>query len=263
MTDYGWSSGTFNSGMAGDNTDMLANQKGLVIDIFHIPSKKSVQFKAFVTSYEDKFSSEFNSEEVYGRMDPIQTFKATKRNISLGWEVVSASIKEAKENLTRCTTLFQMLYPSYAHTGATEAGGTGTASTITGGPIFRLKFVNLIQDVSVEISEGSIANAETAGLVGTISGFNYSPDFDSGFFDEGVGTLYPQTIELSMEYTVNHTHELGWKAEGEESTNRTETFPYNHGEEDEGESGFPWGTADADEAEADAAEVEIPGLPGI
>ena len=152
-----------------------------------------------------------------------------------------------------------MLYPSYASTGATEAGGTGTASTITGGPIFRLKFVNLIQDVSVEISDGAIANAETAGLVGTISGFNYSPDFDSGFFDEGVGTLYPQTIELSMEYTVNHTHELGWKAEGDESANRTDTFPYNHGEADEGETGFPWGTGDADEAEASEGEVEIPG----
>jgi len=260
MADYGWSDGVFNSGMDGDNTDLLANKKGLVIDIFHIPSKSNVSFKAFVTSYQDKFASEYNTEDVYGRMDPIQTFKATKRNISLGWDVVSASAKEAKENLTRCTTLFQMLYPSYAATGATSAGGTGSASTITGGPIFRLKFANLIQDVSAVISEGAAASAETAGLVGTISGFTYEPDFDAGFFDEGIGTLYPQTINLSMEYTVNHTHELGWKAEGDKSTNRTVPFPYNHsGEEGEPGVGIPT-TTDPDEAETAGAET-TGGLP--
>ena len=97
MADYGWSDGTFNSGLSGDNTDLLANKKKLVVDIYHIPSKQSVTFKAFVTSYQDKFASEFNTEDVYGRMDPIQTFKTTKRNISLGWDVVSASAREAKE----------------------------------------------------------------------------------------------------------------------------------------------------------------------
>lgn len=223
MADYGWSDGTFNSGLAGDNTDLLANKKKLVVDIYHIPSKQSVTFKAFVTSYQDKFASEFNTEDVYGRMDPIQTFKTTKRNISLGWDVVSASAREAKENLERCTKLFQMLYPSYAKAG----GGVSSASTITGGPIFRLKFVNLIQDVSAGVSEGNAATAETAGLVGTISGFTYEPDFDAGFFDAGIGTLFPQTINLAMEYTVNHTHQLGWKKDGEASVNREENFPYN------------------------------------
>lgn len=263
MADYGWSDGTFDSGMDGDNTDLLANLKGLVIDIFHIPSKSNVVFKAFVTSYQDKFASEYNTEDVYGRMDPIQTFKATKRNISLGWDVVSASAKEAKENLERCTRLFQMLYPSYAATGAASGdAGAGTASTITGGPIFRLKFANLIQDVSAEISEGSATSAEIAGLVGTISGFTYEPDFDAGFFDEGIGTLYPQTINLSMEYTVNHTHELGWKAEGDESATRTEAFPYNSGETEADESPWGWPSWD-DEDEAEAAGSETTGTGGL
>lgn len=244
---------TFNSGMNGDNTDMLANEKHLVVDIFHIPSKTSVVFKAFVTTYQDKFASEYNTEDVYGRMDPIQTFKGTKRNISLGWDVVSASAKEAKENMEKCTELFQMLYPTYA-----AAGGTGTASTISGGPIFRLKFANLIQDVSAAVSEGNSADASVAGLVGTISGFTYEPDFDSGFFDAGIGTLYPQTINLSMEYTVNHTHELGWKA-GEK---RNKKFPYNSAlgaeEAARGATAATATTTDADEAEAAGIEIEIP-----
>lgn len=238
----------FNSGMAGDDTDFLANRKNLVVDIFHVPTKKNVVFKAFVTTYQDKFASEFNTEDVYGRMDPIQTFKATKRNISLGWDVVSASAKEAKANLEKCTLLFQMLYPSYAAAG----GADGNASTISGGPMFRLKFANLIQDSSAGVAPGNAASAEVAGLVGTISGFTYEPDFDAGFFDEGVGTLYPQTISLSMEYTVNHTHQLGWGPEG----TRNEKFPYN-----QPSSGLEGGTAPGgvDPAEAAAAAGEVEG----
>ena len=249
MADYGWSDGTFNSGLAGDNTDLLANKKKLVVDIYHIPSKQSVTFKAFVTSYQDKFASEFNTEDVYGRMDPIQTFKTTKRNISLGWDVVSASAREAKENLERCTKLFQMLYPSYAKAG----GGVSSASTITGGPIFRLKFVNLIQDVSAGVSEGNAATAETAGLVGTISGFTYEPDFDAGFFDAGIGTLFPQTINLAMDYTVNHTHQLGWKKDGEASVIREENFPYNMTQATEAASAA--GGGGDEESEAGGLEV--------
>lgn len=239
---------TFKSGMSGDASDLLANDKRLIIDIFHIPTKTSVQFKAFVTSYQDKFESEYNSEEVYGRMDPIQTFKGTKRKISLGWEVISASEEEAVTNLERCTTLFSMLYPTYSETGAS------VATTIAAGPIFRLKFANLIQDVSSGASGAS--SAESNGLVGTISGFTYEPDFDSGFFDAGIGTLYPQTIKLSCDYTVNHTHGLGW-ANG---TKRTKNFPYNQA----GETGVPAGTetgekpttSDSTEAKADEAEME-------
>ena len=237
---------TFNSGLAGDNTDLLANDKRLIIDIFHIPSKTSVQFKAFVTSYEDKFESEFGSEEVYGRMDPIQTFKGTKRKISLGWEVVSASESEAEDNLERCTTLFSMLYPTYSEEGS------AVATTIAAGPIFRLKFANLIQDVSSAAS--GPASAEANGLVGTISGFTYSPDFDSGFFDSGIGKLFPQTIKLSCDYTVNHTHGLGYS----NGSKRTKNFPYNVN----GETGTPVATAEpavpsSDPVEAAAAAREV------
>ena len=250
-------SGVFDSGLEGDNTDFLANKKGLIIDIYHVPSRTSVKFKAFVTSYEDKFASEYNTEDVYGRMDPIQTFKGTKRNISLGWDVVSASQKEAQENMERCTRLFKMLYPTYSRLeGGTE--GQTSASTITAGPIFRLKFANLIQDVTAGVSEGTTATAEVAGLVGTISGFKYKPDFDAGFFDEGVGTLFPQTINLSMEYTVNHTHPLGWGNREDTTEARTTEWPYNTSASRDAaarDSVDAPSTGDDDEAAADGLEI--------
>ena len=141
--------------------------------------------------------------------------------------------------------------PPYSQCSET---GASVATTIAAGPIFRLKFANLIQDVSSGASGAS--SAESNGLVGTIGGFTYEPDFDSGFFDAGIGTLYPQTIKLSCDYTVNHTHGLGW-ANG---TKRTKTFPYNQA----GETGTPAGTetgekpttSDSTEAKANEAEME-------
>ena len=85
--------------------------------------------------------------------------------------------------------------------------------------------------------------------MGTISGFTYEPDFDAGFFDEGVGTLYPQTINLAMEYTVNHTHQLCWGPEGTREAN----FPYVQPVTGAEGGSAPGGV---DPVEAEAAEGE-------
>tara|TARA_B100000131_G_scaffold309915_1_gene340976 strand:- start:967 stop:1725 length:759 start_codon:yes stop_codon:yes gene_type:complete len=248
---------SFDAGMPGDQSDFLANVRGQVIDIYHIPTGQSIQFKAFVTSFSDKYESDWNSEDVYGRMDPIQTFKKTSRKISLEWEVVSASVAEAKTNLARCTDLFNMLYPTY------DSAGAASASSITGGPLFRLRFTNLLQDVTAAPAAGTTATAEQAGLVGSMSGFTYEPDFDQGVFAEGVGTIYPQTIKLSCDYTVNHTHGLGWTPDKQK---RQTGFPYGDGGElgsgpasaaaGTGTAPTPNDTATTPSTAADTADVE-------
>ena len=40
--------------------------KGMVIDFYHIPSGYSVAFKGMINSFSDEYSSEWNSESVYG-----------------------------------------------------------------------------------------------------------------------------------------------------------------------------------------------------
>ncbi len=242
-----------------DKSDMLANVRGQVIDIFHIPTGRSVKFKAFVTAFSDKYTSDWTAEDVYGRMDPIQTFKKTSRKISLGWEVVAGSLEEAVDNLERCTELFQMLYPVYA-----AGEGSISASSITAGPLFRLRFTNLLQDVSNAPSPGSTATAADNGLIGTMSGFTYEPDFQAGVFAVGSGTIYPQTIKLQCDYTVNHTHGLGFDDSGEK---REPVFPYNVQSDpieavleflESGATGEPPSGDDvATEAEAEAVEGEV------
>ena len=44
-----------------DGSDALAN-KGLVIGFHHVPSSTEVYFKAFITAFNETYSSDWNSE---------------------------------------------------------------------------------------------------------------------------------------------------------------------------------------------------------
>ena len=205
---------------------MLTENRGYVLDFFHVPTGKHVAFKAMVNSFNDQYTSEWSSENVYGRMDPISQFQGTQRVISLDWDVVASSVEEAKANMQKIQMLMSMLYPTY------EASSTESSATlISSSPLFKFKFGNFAMDAS-RGSSAAGARAEDAGLVGYISGFTFEPDFESGIMDDyegvfggetsGFGHWFPQHCKLSCEFTVLHTHKLGW--EGEDK--RDENFPY-------------------------------------
>lgn len=195
-----------------DPSDTYANQKNFFIEFeyFHAvkqnvgpkdPQVGKVRFKAFLTSYTDSFDSKWNEEMVYGRVDPIYTFQNTTRTISLGWDVPSASLLEAKQNVARASSLMRYLYPTYTN--------SGDATTITKPPLLRMKFVNLIKfDVN-------------RGLLGKVGGFKFEPDMDVGWWDGdptldgGMSNiLYPKTLKFSCEFSVIHEQPLGWTEEG-------------------------------------------------
>jgi hypothetical protein len=207
--------GGFKSGLIDDK---LAIGKGMTIEIFHIPSGKLVKFKAMISDYTDSFTTNYASEEVYGRMDPMMNFTNTVRAISLGWALPAASEEEAKLNLQKCGLLISMLYPSYA------AGGGATA--IAAGPLFKLKFVNLIAD--------GVGGVQTNGLIGTIGGFEFTPDLEVGFFDRP-GILLPKRIDCTINYQVLHSNPMGWSDgenpewRGDESWLYGEEFPPGEG----------------------------------
>jgi hypothetical protein len=190
-----------------DATDLLANERGMVLDFYHVPSGISVAFKGMINSFSDQYNSEWNTETVYGRMDPIPAFQGTSRTISIEWDVVAGSIAESKLNMAKCETLMAMLYPTYE--------SQGNSNTIASSPVFKFKFGNFAQDASA----GSVsARASEGGLTGFIGGFTFEPDFESGIIDNpdagDFGQFYPQRVTLSAEFTVLHTHDLGWKKAG-------------------------------------------------
>lgn len=209
--------------MASDNSyadlEQIYVNKGYVLRFFHIPTSRKVMFKALLTTFIDRFDSNWSEESVYGRMDTIDNFSNTKRTISLGWTVIAASKEEAKENLRKCSLLYSMLYPVYSQ--ANEG-----VSTIRAAPLLKLSFANLIQNVGGDKSS-TTTNTSTSGfgdgLVGRSNGFSFEPDLDMGMFDFN-GKLYPKSLKLSCEYVVKHVHRVGWDENGNFLGNTK--FPY-------------------------------------
>jgi hypothetical protein len=119
---------------AHDGSDVLKN-RGYVVVITHVPSGKSITFKAFLNAYTETFSPDWVSEVVYGRADPIYQYKNTIRNLTVGLKIPAFSKQEAFENLAKVQRLTQFLYPNY-----TDAG---SATTIAQSPLLRLGIMNI------------------------------------------------------------------------------------------------------------------------
>ena len=194
--------------------DYANNRPGQgLLQVQHLASKTQVNFMAFITDFGDRFTSDWNTEQVYGRMDPIATFKGTTRVITVGWTLPASSVAQGYENLIKCQKLVRMLYPNYT-TGS-------NVNSISQSPLVRVKFSNLI-------SKGLGSDIED-GLLGYIDGITFSPVIDDGFFDQSrpdltelrstttysghdsvTGYLAPKTIKLSFQLTVLHEKPLGW-----------------------------------------------------
>ena len=188
------------------------------LSIYYVPLDRQVSFKAFITDFSDQFSTNWEGEEIYGRMDPVQTFKSTTRTISVGFDVVAASEKEAKINLAKISELASMHYPVYSeHDAGTNKGGSATA--LNQSPLLRVKYMNLICKNGEGIANGSV---KTSGLLVASSGFTFAPQMDDVMFGSG-GNLYPKFVKISLSLSVIHEHGMGFDEKGK----RVKSFPYN------------------------------------
>jgi hypothetical protein len=184
----------------GFGQDGFANNRGWVIDFYHVASGKCVNFKSFLTSFSDSFSSNWTEEQVYGRMDPIAMFQGTTRKISFGFSVPAESEDDARKNMHKFEHLSTMLYPTYR-----ESDGV---NTMQGTPLLKIKFTNLISN---SVKAPSSPSAYENGLLGFLDGISMNPDTESGWFAPKPGLLYPKAFDLECNFTVLHTHDLGFK----------------------------------------------------
>ena len=182
-------------------------ERGQRIEIKSLASGDIIHFKAFVTSFSDSFNSSYESEEIYGRMDSVKTFKQTTREISVSFDLPAGSAREAESNLGKLAALARSLYPVY--------DGVGTQS-MKAPPLFKVKFMNLIQDVKTG-----------QGLVVTLDGFNFQPAIENGFFiSESGKAMNPKLVQLELKMQVIHTHQVGSKPTGAWLDARARKFPF-------------------------------------
>jgi len=167
-----------------DGSDNYATNTGHILEFKDARGVGSaISFKAFINGFSQSFTSNWNTEQVFGRMDDLATFKNTTRSISVSWEVPSESLKQAQVNLQRCNKLVHLLYPTYdpAH-----------ANTMKKAPFVTIKYSNLLQS----------ANG-TGGLFGYITGLTWTPVLELGYYHSKDG-IFPKVISISVEFTAIH-----------------------------------------------------------
>ena len=137
------------------------------IHVEHLPTKEKIAFEGWVTSFSDTYTSQWQEEMVYGRMDPLATYQRTGRSIQLGFDIPNDSKSHAIDNMANVRQLIKFMYPLYAQ------GAMAQQNTIQAGPLLGLKWTNLI----------SSANNNGEKLIGYINGgLAYSPEVTEGGF---------------------------------------------------------------------------------
>jgi|GEM_PF-4684339 len=206
----------------------------LKLEFFHVPTGREVAFSAYLQGFSETFTSDWRSQSVYGRMDPIVNFRSTTRIFTLGWNVPAHGLKHAEINHAKIDLLLSMLYPRYEFEGEFSEG-----KAITAGPVIGIKFGNLIQN-----------QVDAGYLYGFLSGLSYTPDFSMGAFKvvrKGIKTrdasgetegsltnskykgvnIYPKSVALAGTFTVLHTHTPGWHQDTPDKN--VQTFPHGGG----------------------------------
>lgn len=212
---------------------------GQTVSIYHVISGLEIYFMCFLYAYTETFTPEWASETVYGRADPIYTYKNTTRQINLTWRLPSATEGEAYENLAKVQKLAQFCYPAY-----TEAN---SATTIGQSPLVRLKMMNLIQNNTEQIQDNSSAQslfsshpsstgatAKDSGILGAITSMTINQNIDNfeiGMHEiqggDGSGaTIYSRMIDVTIAFSPIHESTLGW-TEGPSPDFYSPAFPYN------------------------------------
>jgi hypothetical protein len=225
----------------------LANPEGagMQVQFYHIATKRYAEFPAFITSFNDSFTSNWDPTEAIGRMDPIMNFRNTTRSMSLGLEVPAVSRAEAKSNLVEINRLIQFLYPTYT--------SNGSAKTMNGSPLVKVQFKNLISTAkNVKMGQTPLSNlqldAKEQGLICAITSLSATPDFEGGTFGQdveaqaaenifgievpevkpdGVGMQFPKLWTIELSFNVLHDHSLDSNFENAAG------FPYGLGDRDE------------------------------
>ena len=200
-------------------------------------SNLSVILPGFVTDFTQTFSSNWNQEDVYGRVDPIATFQGTRRQISLSLTIPSGDIGEASNNFYKCGDIAKLLYPAYmdihvpkrqSSQGNQQKGSSSPqpakkkkapkkakkmqGRVISKSPLVKIEYANLIKS----------SDTKGGGLLGYITDFSWNPQIDMGYFTDNK-KMFPKVITLSLTFNVLHLHDVGFNDKGTPYSN---TFPF-------------------------------------
>ena len=205
--------------------DNLA-QAGMMISITRLGTEEAnditINFKAFITTFNDTYVSDWKTEQVYGRGDGVPIFKSTRRKLTLGFKAPAINPGEAYENLGKVQKLLQFLYPSYT------TNEDKISQTISRSPLVRIKFMNFMRNVdgismNYDANPGNLYDnydMSGEGLLGAITNMTvlHHLEDESGVIEKGTSEgfqgILPKVIEINLDFDPQHEHPLGWDLKG-------------------------------------------------
>jgi hypothetical protein len=183
---------------------------------FAFPTKpyegNEIYFPAYIKKVQDTVSPEYTQTHVFGRSDPVATYKKTGRKITAEFDMPAYSEYDANEILKKINILIKNAYPGYLETQG--------QSILNSPPLMRLKFANIICN--------PFNNDE--GLLGFSEGINIGHSFsDLGTFivptpERDEGYLFVKSYSLSITFTVLHEQVVGW--DDQNKNFKADNYPY-------------------------------------
>lgn len=119
---------------------------------FHdLRTNEIISFPAFLTTLTDDFSVNWESNEGYGRVDPVKIYKSTSRRVSLSFVAVSTNPGDFDQLWVKINKLVTMVYPQWSE--GTVLNNTKTQSRFvqpfsqvpSASPIVRLRLGDLLR----------------------------------------------------------------------------------------------------------------------
>ena len=105
---------------------------------FTFPTKpyegNEIYFPAYIKRVQDAVTPEYTATPVFGRSDPVATYKKTSRKITAEFDLPAYSEYDANEILKKISILIRNAYPGYLETQG--------QSILNSPPLMRLKFVS-------------------------------------------------------------------------------------------------------------------------
>lgn len=209
--------------------DAAAIKRGVIpLEITSLISGKTVPIYGTMTSLNDNWSSNYNEEVVYGRIDAIPTFSNTARTISVSIDLVPITANgntianSSKTNQITISEIAKMCYPGY-QTMSTAGGNINfNAAILKSAPLVEIQHRNVI------------CSADGGPLKAFIKSFTTNIQYDGLYSLAGATSttttatqlsIYYNRISITLEFGILHDEPMGYDESGDPKGNFG-SYPY-------------------------------------
>ena len=207
----------------------------LHVDLSRVPGfGNAIMLPVENLSIDQNFGPKYTPTEVYGRMDPIVTYKRTSRSANFTFSCQAHHIFDGPQgvvnNIANVNLLTQLLYPTYIKHGTTI--NQDPTAILGAPPFFRIRYGNYIGSFN---KTGDFIGEGQKGLTGYITSFSHAIGdvaANVAFGKPSKGDPYralPREIKIRMGFEVVHDELVGWYKGKFSPNGYGNNFPYNAG----------------------------------